>query len=247
VAIDADVEKEVVDLLNEHEKLQKLLDEKDEKILEFGTAYQRWYSRALKAVEILGKDRLEEFQSYYRIDPKRKTYSGGAYVIQDFVKGSGATTDAWDKPNWDIFNTTAVRLYNQMQILGSLKGRLKGVLADVRGHLLAEIEDEELEVAAKLLRVNVRAAGALAGVVLEAHLQRVAANRQVPIGKRDPTVADLNDPLKKAGIYDLPTWRKIQHLADIRNLCDHKKGREPTEEEVAELVSGVQAIVKTLH
>ena len=53
------------------------------------------------------------------------------------------------------------------------------VLADVRGYLLAKIEDEELAVAAQLLTINVRAAGAVAGVVLESHLQRVSANQKI--------------------------------------------------------------------
>ena len=41
-------------------------------ILQFGMEYQNWYTRALKVVEILANDRLEEFISYYKIEPKRK-------------------------------------------------------------------------------------------------------------------------------------------------------------------------------
>lgn len=36
-----------------------------------------------------------------------------------------------------------------------------------------------------------------------------------------------------------------QHLADLRNLCDHKKSREPTDLEVKDLIAGVTAIVKS--
>jgi hypothetical protein len=110
-------------------------------------------------------------------------------------------------------------------------------------HLLAEIQDEELAVAERLLKISLRAAGALAGVVLEGHLQRVAKNHAVPISKRDPTIADLNDPLKAAGVYDIPTWRRVQRLADLRNLCDHKRSREPLDSEVKDLIAGVTAIV----
>jgi hypothetical protein len=123
---------------------------------------------------------------------------------------------------------------------------LGNVLTDVKGHLLAEIDDEELAVAERLLKINLRAAGAVAGVVLEAHLQRVATNHSIRITKKDPTISDLNDPLKNAGVYDIPTWRKIQHLADVRNLCDHKKSREPTDSEVRDLIAGVAAIIKTV-
>ena len=197
-------------------------------------------------IELLGPARVDEFRSYYRIDPKRKVTYSTNYVIQDYVKGISARMN-YDEPLWDIHQVVSIRVLNQFQILSSLKARLGSVIADVRGHLLAEIKDEELDVARKLLKVNLRAAGAVGGVVLESHLQRVATNHDVKISKKDPTISDLNDPLKKAGVYDLPTWRKVQHLTDLRNLCDHKKNREPTEAEVIELISGVTSVVKNVH
>jgi hypothetical protein len=45
---------------------------------------------------------------------------------------------------------------------------------------------------------------------------------------------------------DVPQWRFIQHLADIRNLCDHDRQAEPTLEQVTNLVAGVKKITKTL-
>ena len=41
-----------------------------------------------KVVEALGSERLEEFTSYYLIDPKRKTASTRTYVIQDYINGT---------------------------------------------------------------------------------------------------------------------------------------------------------------
>jgi hypothetical protein len=45
---------------------------------------------------------------------------------------------------------------------------------------------------------------------------------------------------------DVPTWRQIQRLGGIRNLCDHNKEREPTKDEVIELIGGVDKVSKTL-
>ena len=95
-----------------------------------------------------------------------------------------------------------------------------------------------------LLKINLRAAGSLAGVILENHLQKVMQNHHIPITKKNPTISDMNDALKDNNIYDIPTWRKIQYFGDIRNLCSHKKDREPTEEEVRDLISGVNEIIK---
>jgi hypothetical protein len=242
---EAEIAKELDSLVEEVPSLIKLSGRPKDLLL-FGGEYQHWYSRAVRIVGLLGADRLTEFCGCYIIDPKRKSYDTATYVIQDYVKGLGATTDYRDQPRWDVHGTVAIRLMNQGQILASLKTRLGTILSDVKGHLLAEIEDEELAAAARLLKINLRAAGAVAGVVLEAHLQRVARNHAVPVAKKDPTVADLNDPLKAAGVYDIPTWRRVQHLADLRNLCDHKKGREPTEPEVGDLIAGVTAVVKSV-
>ena len=94
--------------------------------------------------------------------------------------------------------------------------------------------------------MNLRAAGALEGVVLEGHLQRVAANHGVSVRKKDPAISDLNDPLKERGVYAIPTWRKIQYMADLRNICAHQKGVDPTAEQVNELIAGVNTVVKTI-
>ncbi len=52
--------------------------------------------------------------------------------------------------------------------------------------------------------------------------------------------------MKDAGVLNVPDWRFVQHLADIRNLCDHSKKTEPTAEQVGDLISGVMKLTKTL-
>ena len=90
------------------------------------------------------------------------------------------------------------------------------------------------------------AAGALAGVVLERHLAEVCNNHQIPVTKKAPTIFDLNEALKAANVTDVPEWRYIQHLADIRNLCDHNRKAEPTPAQVEDLIAGVAKVIKTL-
>ena len=240
-----EIKKELADLLDKQTELFKLTEKNDD-ILKFGTAYQRWYSRALKLVESLAPERLAEFSSYYLIDPKRKLTDAGNYVIQDYIKGICARTNHYDKPLWDTNNLVYIRVSNQMQIIASLSSRIDSVLQDVKGHLFAELQDAELSAANNLMKVSFRAAGSLAGVVLERHLQRTAVNHGITIRKKSPTIADLNDPLKEKGVYEIPMWRKIQLLADLRNLCSHQKSTDPTKEQVEELISGVNLVVKSV-
>ena len=239
-----ELKKQLKELIEEAKEIFKLAKEaKKGDILQFGMEYQNWYTRALKVVEILANERLEEFINYYRIDPRRKEMTLFNYVIQDFIMGRGAARRG-GTPLWDKNNATAIKVYNQLQILQSLETRIDSVLSDAQGSLLSELQDKELATAEDLLKTNLRAAGSLAGVILENHLQKVMQNHNIPISKKNPTISDMNDPLKSNNIYDHPTWRKVQYLTDIRNLCSHKKGREPTTEEVRELISGVNEIIK---
>jgi hypothetical protein len=52
--------------------------------------------------------------------------------------------------------------------------------------------------------------------------------------------------LKASNVVDVPQWRFIQHLGDIRNLCDHSKATEPTHSQVDDFIGGVSKVVKTL-
>jgi len=216
---------------------------------DFTEAYQKWYTPALKLVSLLGKDRLDEFCSYYHVDLSRDQLNASTYVIQDYVSGVKPVHSTATRMTGTDFHSQPVvtsKFASQLGLLKSLSTRIDSVLSDVTGHLFAELQDEELKVASQLVEVNLRAAGAVAGVILEGHLQQVATNHYISIPKKNPTVSDLNNPLKENNVYDIITWRRIQYLADIRNYCDHKKEREPTEEEVKDLIAGTDKIIKTI-
>lgn len=240
-----EIKKELEELVAKNNKLINLADDKKQTV-EFGMEYQAWYSRGIKLVEALAPERLKEFSEYYLIDPKRKSMGEVNYVIQDYVKAMYPGTYSSGEPFWDANNIVKMRIVNQVQIISSLAVRIDSVLQDVTGHLFSELQDKELEAATQLIKINSRAAGALAGVVLERHLQRAATNHGIKIKRKAPTISDLNDPLKESGAYGVPVWRKIQLLADIRNLCSHQKEEEPTQEQVNELIDGVNTIIKTV-
>lgn len=136
--------------------------------------------------------------------------------------------------------------FNQLTILRAVDHRVDSILANIEVELYAELQDSEIVIARQLAKVSLRAAGALVGVVLEGHLQKVASVHGVKVEKKNPTIADLNDPLKSASVIDTPTWRKISFLADLRNLCSHKKDSDPTKEQVEELIQGAEWLTKNV-
>jgi len=111
----------------------------------------------------------------------------------------------------------------------------------------ADLFDSELEAAKELNKKGfVRGAGAIAGVVLEKHLAQVCENHNVKVSKKNPGINDYNQLLKDNEVIEVKDWRFIQHLADLRNLCDHDKKKEPKKEDIDELIDGVEKVSKTI-
>jgi hypothetical protein len=134
-----------------------------------------------------------------------------------------------------------------LNIVKAAKEALSSTLMDLEGIIQADLFDSEIESAAALAKAGyLRAAGAICGVVIEKHLSHVCDIHQIPVRKKNPNISDLNQLLRDSDIITVPQWRFVQHLADIRNICDHSKGREPSKEEVGDLVSGSQKVLKTI-
>jgi len=219
----------------------------DKKEAEFVLNYQPWYTQAMKVVKVLAPDRYQEFCSYYEPDPRRKQIDVASYRIQDFFRGIRPVKRySIQEDSWEPRKIANAYILAQTLIARSLFSRIDGILADLESAIAHGVQDAEIESAEALKKVSLRASGALAGVVLETHLQRVAAAHQVAIAKKDPTIGDLNEPLKKAGVYDIAVYRKIQLLADLRNICTHQKGRDPTPDQIDDLLNGVRSIIKSV-
>lgn len=208
------------------------------------SGYQSWYSKALPLVRHALPDRYEEFTDLYRL-PKRKEIRADTFTISDYLQG--LSVNRGGQALFDHFAAFCNAFQRQLEILESAVNRLDSILGDIEGVLQGELFDNELAAAEELLtKGHFRAAGALAGVSLEVHLRHVCQQHQVSMGKKDPTIAELNDALKNANVIDVPAWREIQRLGDIRNHCAHKKTRDPKPDEVEDLIRGTRKYVKTL-
>jgi len=84
-----------------------------------------------------------------------------------------------------------------------------------------------------------RAGGALAGVVLENHLQELCKDQTPPIQPTGHGINKLNEALKNALVYDQTQFHRVQVMGDIRNRCDHSVSNPPSKEEVSELIEDV--------
>lgn len=214
----------------------------------FESKYQRWYSEAYSVINQLTPQRISEFEHLYKGDGKRRAIDAFTYTIQDWFNGVRASIYPSGKRHFDDIAAVTMRFKTQLAILDATSRRFESTLFDIRQLVQADLFDSELEAARELLKHGfIRGAGAIAGVVLEKDLAQVCLNHNLSLRKQHPAISDLNDNLKNAGVVDTPAWRGIQRLGDLRNLCDHSKSREPSKEDVSELIDGTEKVTKTLY
>ena len=189
--------------------------------------YEAWYSLSSRLVSRVLPERKDDFRTLYKSHDA--SYDIHNYLILGRTSGG---------------DQVASRLRNQLALLRAAQEVLRSVLMDLRGTVQATLFDSELDAASSLLKNGfLRGAGAMAGVVLERHLMSVCGNHGVSVG-RNATISKLNEALKKAGVLDVPEWRHIQLLGDIRNKCDHQKQSDPTTEDVTDLIDGISKVIK---
>ena len=203
--------------------------------------YQLWYTEAYALISHLLPGRLDEFEQMY------KGYGNKYETIQSWLNGHLAGYAEHPDIIDGTFSGLIRQFENQIYLLKSLGVRFVSALFDTKLLVQADLFDSELDSASELINLGFhRAGGAVAGVVLEKHLNQVSENHNIEISKKNPTIGDYNEKLKAEGVVDVPSWRHIQWLADIRNLCDHDKKKEPTREDVQDLIKGVSKVTKTL-
>jgi hypothetical protein len=229
---------------------EKYTSEETKKLLEdlpqFSDTYQVWYSEAKVMIKQLLPDRLEDFTRLFEKPRVRKEISVENYKIEDYLQGL-TITRGFDKTKI-VGPDSAISLFRQqLSIVKAIKKRFVSSLFDIKQILQADLFDSEIDTAYELNKNKFhRAAGVVAGVVLEKHLRQICENHSLKLTKKTPTISDFNDLLKENGVIETPQWRFIQHLGDIRNLCGHDKKIEPTSDQVQDLISGVEKITKTL-
>ena len=235
------------ELRDEFEDSFKKLDPKIKADIEkesFKDKYNAWYNESLAVIKQLLPERYNDFKSYYKLE-KRKELSYETYTVSDYFINIQVTRNGYEviaQPQ-----NVISKFEQQLKIVESLRSRFDSSLFEIKQLLQADLFDSELDAARELLKNGfLRASGAICGVILEKHLGQVCTNHSLSLRKKNPAINDYNQLLKDENVIDVPTWRLIQRLADIRNLCDHNKEREPKKDETEDLINGVDKVIKEL-
>lgn len=207
----------------------------------FKAKYQAWYSEYIALIKRVLPDRLKDFLSYYEYPRVRKVITVENYMMRDYLQGFVISSR--------VDRSAAIPAFTQqLRIVEAARATLKSSLMNLTSILQADLFDSEIDSSRALAKAGfLRAAGAMCGVILEKHLKHTCANHGIRITKKNPTISDFNSALKSNGSISIPQWRQLQHLADIRNLCDHDRGHEPQIPDIDDLLSGTSKVLKTVY
>ena len=233
----------------EAEKLRNRKSFKDpkNKNIVLSSRYQKWYSKAVLVIKQLLPDRYNEFQKLYQSEKRdNKPLTNSTYTISDYLIGI-KVQEKWGEQRVDEPSVCLGKFEQQLGILESCVEVIDSKLYSIESVLQSELFEDELETAKVILKKgSLRVSGALAGITLERHLKKVCQSHSLKLSKTNPTISDFNEELKRNEIIDIPTWRLIQRLGDIRNLSVHAKEREPTKDEVLDLILGCEKLIAEL-
>ena len=189
--------------------------------VEFVRKCSKWYASSLAILETNMASRRTEMASLMQF-----------FNEQDYVTQSGQLAMA--------------REIRQIQhLIGSIPSYMEGRLYDLELGLAQEFTRDQLLEAEVLLKArHVRAAGAIAGVLLERHLKLLCDRSQPPIKYASKAmISNLNELLWKARVYEQKEWRLVQWMGDVRNECDHANATEPEPKAVQKLIHDIKEFV----
>jgi len=205
--------------------------------------YEKWYTEVLLCIKKFIPDRINDFIILYK-DEKRKKLDILSYTISDAIQGitTNLRGDVICSPS-----SAYKKMRQQVEMLRSIIKIIDSKIFTYESEIRADLFDSEIDSATQLCQKGfLRAAGAICGVIIEKHLEQICIAHKLRITKRDPTINDFNEEIKKNNIIDIPTWRHLQLLADIRNICCHNKKQEPTKEQVQDLINGTKKVISTI-
>lgn len=118
-----------------------------------------------------------------------------------------------------------------------------GLLRSTRELVTAEVFSDFLEMAKHLYETGYRIpAASLAGAVLEDGLRRIAEKHDVTVKAGDDLSA-LNKRLADADVYSRLVQKRIQVWIDVRNPADHGEFDKVKDEDVRDLLAGVEGFL----
>lgn len=139
-------------------------------------------------------------------------------------------------------------LLQQKSILEGVKRRFTSSLFDIQHLAQADLFSDALDQARYLCTHKYyRAAGIVAGVVLEQHLKSICNTQGFTIKEKNPSISHYKITLWDENKYITANQSDdLIKFGRLRNDCGHDRVEEPTKDDIQNLINGVDNIRNTI-
>jgi hypothetical protein len=203
--------------------------------------YEIWYTKALRVVQLLVPERLEDFVSAYKKE-NSDGVSYSSYTIQDYLLGIKGNHSPKAELNPELlFQRLILR---QVGILSSAL-QDKPVPEETPGSLPeVELYNRELDKAQKLFGMGKKLpAGIIAGVILESYLKWLWKKRNLRIDANQYSLREINDFLLRFESYQHSTAFRIKELISLAESCLDPQKKNPSKSEIEDLIARVRKVL----
>ena len=205
--------------------------------------YETWYTNALRLVQNLIPERLEDFVSAYK-NNRSGAIGYSTYAIQDYLLGIKV-----DRSSKADFNSALLFERLTLRQAGILNSALQTKPVSVNtseNPFQEEFYERALDKAQKLFGMGqLVPAGVLAGTVLENYLKWMCRKRHIKINEELLSTKEMNDSLYKFRTYKNTTWIRIKGLIPLADACLDPQKKNPPKKEIGALIAGVRKILGT--
>lgn len=194
---------------------------------ELRAAYESWYARAEELITKHLHTRLDDFE-------RRRSQ------MKDYARLS---VNANHDPEHYV-NNAADMFAEQRNIVKAIPAKVEAEKLSLRRQVSDAFAQDDLLQARDLLDEELnRAAGVVAGVALERHLQTECDEAELEYDHKDG-IASLAQTLYEAGEINSTTLSNLETLGQIRNDCAHANQEEPNEHKVKKIIDDTDDYVR---
>ncbi|MDK9698670.1 MAG: hypothetical protein OEM52_00775 [bacterium] len=202
----------------------------------FRRHYPLWYGKSLPYIHEYNSLCYNDFIMCFK-NETRKEITASTYTLSDYIIGVYQVSSGYQ-----INVQYAVRglLDIQIGLLNACISTIDGSLNKLKNFVRADLFYSELESAEYLCQNKFyRAAGNIAGIVIERHLIHICNDLEIVLPNK-PTLGVVIDRLYDADRIDDVEKLRLKHLNEIRVKCDHVKETEPNEAEAKNILFGAR-------
>ncbi len=186
--------------------------------------YYIWYDKTCNALRVLASKKFEEFQNFY-------TNYTEEWII-DRTK--------------DSFFKFEKGFRMQRYILASINKNFDTPFFNLERDIRHDIYKSTMDIAKEIQEEDPRIAGAIASVMLEVHLKKIAIKHGIE-DKENNSIADYNNFLKTKRVYDGILADQIKPCRKIRNKCIHTNQGDPSVGEVSTIIHIADRVIAEVN